>query len=279
MSRSVDQRITAHYDGGDLLSAIERGVEQLGKTPTTVTIDDLGPVDEFHVGGRPATIELCDQLGVNAGGRVLDIGCGIGGAARFIAATYGCSVTGIDLTPNYIDAARTLTSWTGHDTLVDFEVGSAVNMPFADERFDHAVQLHVGMNISDKKALFGEVHRVLKPGGRFGVYDIMRLTDAPISYPVPWATDASTSFVETVDTYRNALEAAGFVVTAERNRREFAVEFFTAMKARVAEAGGPPPLGLHVIIGAETPTKVSNMVGAFGSGVLAPVELVCAKPA
>ncbi len=250
----------------------------MGKTASTATIEDLALVDEFHIGGRPATTELCEQLDVLPESKVIDIGCGIGGAARFISSTFGCRVAGIDLTPEYIDVARTLSDWTGLAEQLRFEAGSALDMPFEDGSFDMATQLHVGMNIQDKGALFEEVFRVLRPGGRFGVYDVMGESGAVHAYPVPWATNSSMSFVDSPSNYRQALESAGFVITAETNRRDVAVEFFAALKQRTAELGGPPPLGLHVIMGSEAPTKISNMVDAIASSVLAPVEIVCEKP-
>ena len=271
--------IADHYAADRLLASIEAGMAAIGKSPSTVSVADLGPVDEFHVGGRSATTELCDQLGATHDGRLLDVGCGIGGTARFIASTVGSHVTGLDITPGYIDVARTLSEWTGLDELNRFEVGSALDMPFDDHSFDGATQLHVGMNIADKAALFTEVYRVLRPGGSFGVYDIMRTDEQPFDFPVPWANDESASSVAGVGTYRDGLQAAGFELGAERNRREFAIEFFTAMRERTAQQGGPPPLGLHVIIGADTPTKMANLVGALVAGTLAPVEMICHKPA
>jgi SAM-dependent methyltransferase len=270
--------IAAHYSSGTLLAAIEAGVAALGLTPDTVSVDDLGPVDEFHVGGRPATTELVAHLGATPASRLIDIGCGIGGTARFIASTIGCHVTGIDLTPEYIEVARSLSAWTSLDELVDFEVGSALDMSFPDGSFNGATQLHVGMNIADKASLFREIHRVLRPGARFALYDIMKMSDGEITFPVPWAGDVSSSFVADFATYRRELTGAGFEVVAERNRGAFAVEFFTAMRERSASAGGPPPLGLHVIMGPDAPTKVANMISAITAGTLAPVELVCRRP-
>jgi len=274
----LESDVTAHYDGGELLASIRTGVTALGKTPATVTIEELGPVDEFHIGGRPATTELCEQLGVSNTDKVLDIGCGIGGAARFVASTFGCRVTGLDLVPNYIDVARELTNWTSLSQQVDYEAGSALEMPFPDGEFDHAFQLHVAMNIADKSALFNEVARVLRPGGQFAVYDIMRTDKGEIEFPMPWAADASMSFVEELEVYRTALEGAGFEITKLRNRGEFAKNFFAAMRAKTEKQGGPPPLGLHVILGANAPTKVSNMISALNDGRLAPVEIICQKP-
>jgi ubiquinone/menaquinone biosynthesis C-methylase UbiE len=271
--------LIGHYGGDNLLASIEAGVTALGKSPESVTIEDLAPVDEFHIGGRPATIELCDRLGVAADAQVLDVGCGIGGAARFVAKTFNCEVTGVDIAPNYIDIARILTGWTGLEDSVGYEAASALDMPFDEASFDHAIQLHVAMNIEDKTALFSEVCRTLRPGGSFGVYDIMHVGAGEIDFPMPWAADESMSFVRDLPTYQAALEAAGFEISQLRNRGEFAVDFFAAMKAKVAQLGGPPPLGLHLILGANAPAKLANMISAIQAGTIAPVEIICHKPA
>jgi ubiquinone/menaquinone biosynthesis C-methylase UbiE len=275
---SVEARVVAHYDAGGLLAGIEAGLAELGTSTQDVTVEDLGPVDEFHIGGRVATSELCERMGLRAQDHLLDVGCGIGGTARFVAATLGCRVTGVDLSPDYVAVAEQLTEWTGLAGRVRYEQASALDLPFADGTFDGAVQIHVGMNIEDKAAMFAEVCRVLRPGARFGLYDVMRLGEAEPTYPVPWAADAATSFLAAPDDYRAALEAAGFAIEGWRDRREFAVEFFAAMRARTAERGGPPPLGLHVLIGPEAPTRIANMVDALAAGIVAPVEVVCSVP-
>jgi len=274
---SLESDVAIHYAGSDLLSRIQAGVEAMGKSPATVDIEDLGPVDEFHVGGRIATTELGERLALSADMQLLDLGCGIGGAARLFASAFGCSVTGLDLTSDYIDVARSLTSWTGLSERVQYETGSALDMPFEDAAFDCVTQIHLGMNIGDKAALFAEVQRVLKPGCRFGIYDILRLDGGDIAYPVPWASEASTSFLDSLPAYREALEAAGFVVLKERTRREFALEFFAAIRARGAALGGPPPLGLHLVMGSDAQQKIANIVDALAAGILAPVEIIAQK--
>lgn len=269
-----DSDLIGHYGDGDLLAAIEGGLAELGKTPPTATLEDLAPVDEFHIGGRSATIELSERLAVASTMELLDIGCGIGGTSRFFASTTGCRVTGIDLSPTYIDVARTLSEWTALSDQVQFEAGSALDLPFDDDSFDRAVQLHVGMNIDNKEALFTEIARVLRPGGRFGVYDIVRQGEGDISYPVPWASDSSQSFVASSDTYQSALEAAGFEVTV-RDRRQFALDFFATQARRAVDNSGPPPLGLHLIIGADASQKLGNLRAAITDGIVAPVEFIC----
>jgi ubiquinone/menaquinone biosynthesis C-methylase UbiE len=246
-----------------------------GKDLDKLTPADLAPVDEFHIGGRPATIELAAQMEVGPGLHLLDIGSGLGGASRYFAQERGCRVTGIDLTVEYVRTAAALAKRVGLDDRVSYRQGSAVALPFASGAFDGAYMLHVGMNIADKAALFAEVRRVLKPNAVFALYDVMQEREGPLSFPVPWASGAHTSFVESAPAYRRRLEACGFTVRKERSRRTFAIEFFQQMRVRHAHAGGPPPLGLHILMGASAPQKIANMLDNLERGLIAPVELVC----
>ena len=208
---------------------------------------------------------------------MLDVGCGLGGAARFVASRYGCQVTGIDLTPEFVETGKVLCGWVGLDNRISLHQGSALAMPFADRVFDRAYMLHVGMNIDDKAKLCSEVSRVLRRNSLFGIYDVMRIGDGELTYPVPWATTAASSALAKPAQYREALEKAGFAVVAERNRRDFALAFFDQLRARTAAAGGPPPLGLHVLMGRNTLDKVQNMIESVTTSRIAPVELIARK--
>ena len=137
--------------------------------------------------------------------------------------------------------------------------------------------LHVGMNIDDKAGLFAEVNRVLRPGAVFGIYDIMRQSDDPLVYPVPWAEVPDISTLGTRQEYRNALNDAGFEITAERDRSDFAIEFFASLRERMEAAGGPPPLGLHLLLGDTAAMKVRNMMENVTAGRVAPVEIIAQK--
>jgi ubiquinone/menaquinone biosynthesis C-methylase UbiE len=274
---SGDHAVADHYTHGALLGAISAGVEALGKTPETVSIDDLAPIDEFHIGGRRASEDFLGQLALDADTDVLDVGCGLGGASRLSAQRFGCRVTGIDLTTEFVETGQVLCSWLGLDDRITLHQGSALDMPFPDAGFQAAYMMHVGMNIADKAGLFAEVFRVLGPGGVFGVYDVMRTGDGDLTFPVPWAEAPETSALATPESYRSALEAAGFAVSAERNRRDFALEFFAELSAKAAVADGPPPLGLHVLMGATRAEKVKNMVENISAGRIAPVELIARK--
>ena len=205
--------------------------------------------------------------------RLLDIGCGIGGASRHFAKQHGCQVNGIDLTAEYVRVAELLSQRMGLAGRVSYQPASALSLPFADAMFDGAYMLHVGMNIRDKAKVFAEVRRVLKPGGRFGIYDIMRESDGEFSYPVPWASSAEINFVEPAATYKRLLTQSRFEVFKERSRRQFAIDFFRRLRARIAQTG-PSPLGLQILMGATTPQKIANMISLLDNGVIAPTEII-----
>ena len=273
----VQADVSRHYTQNGLIETIRAGIAALGKAPDSIMVDDLAPVDEFHIGGRRASEEFLDQLAFSAQMHVLDVGCGLGGAARFVASRYGSQVTGIDLTAEYIETGNVLCKWVGLDQRISLHQGSALSMPFAEGSFDGAYMLHVGMNIDDKERLASEVSRVMRPRSFFGIYDVMRTGPGDLTYPVPWATTADLSVVAEPERYKKALQEAGLTVVGERNRRDFALAFFADLRAKTAAAGGPPPLGLHVLMGKSAPDKVQNMIDNISNGRIAPVELIARK--
>jgi len=272
-----DKSISDHYRHGELLPEIQAALGKLGKSIDRLTPADLAPVDEFHIGGRLATENLFAQLDVSVDDHLLDIGCGLGGAARFIADRYRNRVTGIDLTPEYITTGQTLCEWVQLQNQVALHQGNATSMPFQDESFDGAYMLHVGMNIEDKKELFQGINRVLRGGAYFGVYDVMRIDQGELTYPVPWASDNSICMLASPDQYRQALTTAGFEVSVVNNRRDFALEFLTRLGSKMSAAGGPPALGLHTLMQASTPVKIGNMFDNLAAGYIAPVEMIAHK--
>ena len=270
--------VSNHYTQGDLVQAICDGLSKLGKSADDVRVDDLGPVDEFHIGGRAATESFLDQLAIEPTHYVLDVGCGLGGACRYAAQRYGCRVTGVDLTQEFVATGNTLCAWVGLQTQIRLDVGDATNLPHPDEVFDRAYMMHVGMNIRDKRSVARELYRVVRPGGRIGIYDIMKMEEGELIYPVPWASDAAGSALSSPSQYKSALELAGFSVIVERNRRDFALAFFEQLAAKTKDTTGPPPLGLHIVMGATAPTKISNMMGSISRNLAAPVELIAQRP-
>jgi SAM-dependent methyltransferase len=275
---AVEPEVARHYGTGGLLDRIRAGLRQAGIDPDRARPADLKPVDEFHIGGAAATEALIDQAQLRRGMRVLDIGCGIGGTARLIAERAAAEMTGIDLTDEFVRTASALSATVGLGDRTRFRTGSALDMPFGDDSFDAALLLHVGMNIADKRALMAEAARVLRPGAPFLLYEVMRTGEGELDFPVPWASTPATSFVATPAQYREAAQAAGFEVAHERERRGFALDFFARMQARIAESG-PPPLGIHLFMGATAREKIANMVANIQAGRIAPVEMILRKPA
>lgn len=274
---TVEPGIARHYDISGLEERILAALADTGVDVAHLRAGDLEAADEFHIGGVAATKELVDQMDLKPAAKLLDIGSGIGGPARFVANSAGAEVTGIDLTQSYVDIATSLSKRTGMAGKTRFVQGSALDMPFADDSFDAAVILHVGMNLPDKRKLMSETARVLKPGGVFAVYDVMRLKSGALSYPLPWASDETMSFVATPEDYRAAAAAAGFSVIAERPRGAFAVEFFATMRVRMAAAqaeGRKPPPGVGLVMGENARIKIANLTAALEGGILAPVELI-----
>jgi SAM-dependent methyltransferase len=273
IANDVERGVEQHYARGNLERVILDALAASGKDIDRLVPSDLSPVDEFHTGARQATIDLAERLDFHADMHILDVGCGIGGPSRYLAETPGCRVTGIDLTPSFVDTAAALARRVGLADRVQYRQASALELPFDAGTFDGAWMLHVGMNIEDKARLFREIRRVVARGGQFAIFDVMRIGGGELVFPLPWATSPQTSFVETPQAYRTALEEAGFEVTGERNRRDFALAFMAEMKARAA-AGGPPPLGLHVLI-ADVPVKMANYAGLVERQIAAPLEMVC----
>jgi ubiquinone/menaquinone biosynthesis C-methylase UbiE len=277
--KAVDRSsVSDHYARSGLIEAIENGIIRMGKTTDTVTIDDFALVDEFHIGGRRATEELIGQLGIAPGNHVLDVGCGLGGPARFVVDRYKCRVSGVDLTLDYVETGNRLCEWVGMEDRVKLCQSTALSMPFQDTKFHAAYMLHVGMNIEDKESLCIEVARILQPGSRFAVYDVMRTAEGELSYPLPWATTRESSAVAPAERYKLALQSAGFEILSERNRREFALAYFNDLRSRGEAASTPAPLGLHTLMGERRQDQIKNMIESISTGIIAPVELIVRKP-
>lgn len=268
---SDTEPITAHYSLGGLRERIETALKHTEGKPS---VKGLGPVDEFHIGGRAATSHLIGQIDLAEVQTVLDIGCGIGGTARLLASTVGAQVSGIDLTPEYIEVATWLSELVGLGDRVAFHCGSALSLPFDNDGFDLATMLHVGMNIADKGQLCREVERVLRPAGTFAIYDIMRAGDGELAYPVPWAAGRDTDEVTSPAIYVDALEKSGFEIVAVDDRTEAALTFIDRMATAASSAARPPPLGLHLVMGPDTGTKVANMIANVRNGLITPTEII-----
>lgn len=272
-----NDKVIDNYKHGELLKAIENALTKMGKSVNEATVELLGPVDEFHIGGRTATDRFIGQLNFKAENTILDLGCGLGGSARHVAHKINCKVEGIDLCEEYVETGKALNKWVKLDSKINLRSGSALDLPYRGNTFNGAYLFHVGMNIENKKQLFKEVARVLKPGATFGIYDVMKVGAGDINYPTPWASNSSISKLATPDEYKIALKENGFEIQSEANRKEFALEFFSNMEAKAQEFGGPPPLSLHTLMQASTPVKIQNVVDGIVNGIISPVEIIAMK--
>jgi SAM-dependent methyltransferase len=214
---TIETDVARHYTLSAIETRIDEALRAAGKDLEHLGPDELAALDEFHLGERAATEAFARQLGLQAGMRLLDIGSGLGGPARYFAQRHGCDVTGIDLTDEFVMVARSLTRRLGLEGKVRFENTSGTAMPFGAASFDAATLIHVGMNIADKRQLFGEVTRVLVPGGVFGIYDQMREAPGDPTFPLPWATTPEVSFLDEPETYRRLLTDAGFEIISDRS--------------------------------------------------------------
>jgi SAM-dependent methyltransferase len=273
----TETEVARHYTTGALEARVLDAVCAAGGNPGALTVADLKAGDEFHSGGVGATDHLLGKLEIGPDTRVLDVGCGIGGTTRYILDRFGATVTGVDLTPEFIETARGLTARVGLSDRATFHVGSALEMPVPDAGFDLAVMFHVGMNIADKPALFAEVARCLAPGGRFALFDVMRgAVEDDLVFPLPWSTLPATSFVDTPQTYRDAGEAADLARLNEEDRTHAIADFFAEAR-RKAEADGPAPVGIHLMMGETAPQKLGNYVVNLHAGRLQPTEMIFEK--
>lgn len=268
----IEEKVASHYTRGNLEQTILRAIAETRPELSTFSASDFSTLDEFHVGGIEATRELAGQMELAPGMLLLDVGCGIGGPARYFAAEQKCRVTGVDLTQEFVEVAQKLTKMTGLAGSAEFHQADARSLSFPDASFDRAYMIHVGMNIADKAPVYREARRVLKPGALFAIFDVVRLGGGEISYPLPWANTAETSFVSDLSEYRKSLESSGFTVERERHRGQFSIEFSERMMARMAQSG-PPALGLHLLMGEKAPVMLRNVLHAMKQGVLEPVEI------
>ncbi len=269
--------VAQHYHSGHLLKLISDGCAALDLAPPMKS-DALAPVDEFHIGGRLATEPFVGALQLSEGKQVLDLGCGLGGPARYVADATGAFVTGIDLTEEFVETGRELTKWTGLSDRVNLLQGSVLELPLDADTMDAAYMIHVGMNIADKAGIAQEAARVLKPGGIFAIYDVMQVGEGEMDYPTPWAASSDQSALAPPETYKAALESAGFELTDRIDRTAFAEQFFADLAAAQNTANGPPPLGLHLIMGEDTALKVRHMVRNIQAGLIAPIEIHARLP-
>ena len=257
MEQTYEQVIRC-YDRKGLEETLLRTIQDaLGEKPE-IKSKDLASIDEFHIRGQESTVELASLLGEFGGSKVLDVGCGLGGTARYLASSFDCHVTGIDLTPTYVSLAEKFSQMVGLAYETSFYEASALELPFSDGEFDVAWMEHVQMNIPWKDQLACEVARVLKQDGIFVFHEIFSVSEAEPHLPVPWANVPSGSFLVSRDDFQLSLEEAGLESIQWKDMTQPSLQWFNTVTKRLAESG-PPPLGLHLLMGEAAQTKLGNV--------------------
>lgn len=269
--------IADHWARGDVYGLIVSALNKMSKPLEALTLEDLSAVDHFHARGLRATVELADQLPIKAGQHIVDIGCGIGGPARYIANRFNCSVSGVDITQPFVEAGNKLTALVKMERQVRIELGDGQRLPYPDSSFDGAYSQHVTMNVSDRSAFFAEAYRVLKPGGFFALTEHGLGPKGSPHYPLPWSMDGSGAYLITPSETRAILEKTGFqAIVIEDTGARYLASYRTAIEA--AEKGDLPPLGIHILLGDTALQKVRNAARNIEEGRTHPIQLLCHKP-
>jgi ubiquinone/menaquinone biosynthesis C-methylase UbiE len=270
------EKIDRHYGVGGILDSILRELTKMGKDLKQLKSEDLAPVDQFHVGGRDATIELANLAALKPGNRVLDVGCGLGGAVRYLAEERHCRATGLDSTREYVETARALTKMVGLSAEVEFIQGSALEIPFPDGSFDVVWTQHAQMNIADKRRFYSEMARVLKPGGRLVFHDILQGEDGEPFYPLPWANDSSISFLAPAESLKLILQEAQFAILSWEDKSQRSLDWFAAIFEKL-KTSGRPPLGLHLLMEGNAKLKSQNQIRNLREKRIAVIQAAAKK--
>lgn len=234
--------LEVHYSARDIEARLLAAIRAAGLNPDQrLSPKDLAALDHFHTGGLRASRELLERAQIRAEDRVLDIGAGLAGPARWLASSIGCRVDCLELSPDYCAGAVLLNRLTGLDGRIDVHEGSALDMPFHDDSFDAAWMQNVGMNIADKRKLYAEICRVLKPGGRFAFQEIAAGEGVASYFPLPWATHPADSFLVSAAEIRALLGECGFIA-------ECFEDVSDAQLSTTPEAATPGQLTLAVFV-------------------------------
>jgi len=268
MQRETDSVID-HYTRNDLMERIRTALKSRGYDPDNPSIEMLSELDHLHGGGFATTEAQIELAEIPRGCHALDAGCGIGGPSRYLAGVHGCSVDGIDLTPEYIDVAGQLNAMTGLDRKISLTVGSVTDLPYEDERFDVVLCQNVSMNVADKDRMFKEAFRVLKPKGIYTLSHLAEGPNGPPIYPLPWALTADASFLGTPQDLLETLSWAGFADIEDR-----------AGRARSKPGGGPQPgtIGAAPAMGDDMPVRTGNAAQSAQEGRLVSMMVVARRP-
>lgn len=268
--------LVRHYGGDGLVASLGDVLTAAGLGEGVLAPTALAAMDQFHTRGLQATAELAQAAGIGPADVVLDIGAGLGGPSRYLAAQHGCRVAGIDLSPSFVAAAAFLSMRAGLMDKVAYQCADALALPFDAGSFDVVWTQHVAMNIADRERLYAEVFRVLRPGGRFAIHDVVAREGREILYPVPWARTSASSFLLTVEGMRQTLESGGFQAALWADQTQVSIDWFDEQRAR-AQTGQTPPLGLDIVMGPDFPEMVRNLGANLREGRAGIVQAVMTR--
>jgi len=261
----VAANIQNYYTRGNLRDRIFTWLSENGVDVDRMTFEQLHPVDQIHGRGIVATREHAEHAAIPPGAEVLDLGCGVGAASRLLAAEYDCRVTGIDLTQEFVDVANELTKRCGLADRVEHRQGNAIDLPFEDGTFDHVWCHNVTMNIENKPAFICEVARVLKQGGRFSCVEVGQGPAGPVTFPVPWAMEASSSFLVTPEEMQEMVEAGAMRIIKQIDLTAASDAFRKEEQERAAR-GEAPLRANHIVMGDDFADRRRNMATNVAEG-------------
>jgi len=275
---SNDQAVADHYTSGGIWDRLRAALVDDGADLEVLSIEDLAPYDQFHGRGLAATEELADGLRVHESDRILDVGSGLGGPARYLANRFGCQMVGIDLTTEFCQVAERLNSLTGLDQSVRIHEGSALAMPFEDSAFDGAYSMNVSMNIADRSSLYREIHRVLRPGAWLIFSEIAQGPNSGLDYPTPWARTEHESFLLSPDETLGFLEASGFQAVTLTDMSAASAEFGARSRELIERGEKPLQRAVQVVHGSDGRLAGTNISSGLKQKQILPIEVHCTKP-
>jgi SAM-dependent methyltransferase len=268
--------LVRHYGWDGFVGRLDDALTKAGLGGKRLSPNDLAPLDLFHARGLAATVELAEAVDILSHELSIDIGPGLGGPSRYLATTYGCRVTGVDLSPTFVEAAAYLAKRAELSHKVDCRRADALALPF-DESFAIGWTQHVAMNIADRNGLYREVFGVLRPGRRLAIYDVVAQQGMDVTFPVPWSRTPETSILLTPDEMLTALLQQGFRTSSWDDRSEVAIKWFD--EQRIARPhGASPTMGLHLAMGPDFPDMAGNLERNLREGRVGLMQAIMRRP-